>query len=190
MVAFAANIAGMGQPLTAMQLLWINLISDIFPGLALSLEKPEDDVLDRPPRDTDEPIVRRSDLKRITGEAGVISIGAMSAYGYGIARYGVGLRASSMAFLSLTFGQLIHALSCRSDQHTIFDSEPLPPNKYLNVALAGSFVLQAMTFVIPGLRSLLGIGPIGLIDSLVVGSTSVAPLLVNEMTKKVQKEKI
>jgi Ca2+-transporting ATPase len=190
MVAFAANIAGMGQPLTAMQLLWINLISDIFPGLALSLEKPEDDVLDRPPRDTDEPIVRRSDLKRITGEAGVISIGAMSAYGYGIARYGVGLRASSMAFLSLTFGQLIHALSCRSDQHTIFDSEPLPPNKYLNVALAGSFVLQAMTFVIPGLRSLLGIGPIGLIDSIVVGSTSVAPLLVNEMTKKVQKEKI
>jgi len=190
MVAFAANIAGIGQPLTAMQLLWINLISDIFPGLALSLEKPEDDVLNRPPRDTDEPIVRRSDLKRITGEAGVISIGAMSAYGYGIARYGVGLRASSMAFLSLTFGQLIHALSCRSDQHTIFDSEPLPPNKYLNIALAGSFALQAMTFVIPGLRSLLGIGPIGLIDSIVVGSTSVAPLLVNEMTKKVQKEKI
>jgi Ca2+-transporting ATPase len=190
MVAFAANIAGMGQPLTAMQLLWINLISDIFPGLALSLEKPEDDVLDCPPRDADEPIVRRSDLKRITAEAGVISIGAMSAYGYGIARYGLGLRASSMAFLSLTFGQLIHALSCRSDQHTIFDSEPLPPNKYLNVALAGSFLLQAMTFVIPGLRSLLGIGPIGLIDSLVVGSASVAPLLVNEMTKKVQKEKI
>lgn len=190
MVAFAANIAGMGQPLTAMQLLWINLISDIFPGLALSLEKPEDDVLDCPPRDADEPIVTRSDLKRITVEAGVISIGAMSAYGYGIARYGLGLRASSMAFLSLTFGQLIHALSCRSDQHTIFDSEPLPPNKYLNVALAGSFLLQAMTFVIPGLRSLLGIGPIGLIDSLVVGSASVAPLLVNEMTKKVQKEKI
>jgi P-type Ca2+ transporter type 2C len=190
MVVFAANIGGMGQPLTAMQLLWINLISDIFPGLALSLEKPEDDVLDRPPRDPDEPIVRRSDLKRITGEAGVISIGAMASYGYGIARYGTGLRASSMAFLSLTFGQLIHALSCRSDKHTIFDSEPMPPNKYLNAALGGSFALQALTFVIPGLRSLLGIGPIGLIDSLVVGSTSVIPFLVNEMTKKVQKEKI
>ena len=190
MVAFAANIGGMGQPLTAMQLLWINLISDIFPGLALSLEKPEDDVLDRPPRDPDEPIVRLSDLKRISGEAGVISIGAMASYGYGIARYGTGLRASSMAFLSLTFGQLIHALSCRSDQHTIFDSEPLPPNKYLNAALGGSFALQAMTFVIPGLRSLLGIGPIGLIDSFVVGTTSVVPLLVNEMTKKVRKEKV
>ncbi len=190
MVVFAANIGGIGQPLTAMQLLWINLISDIFPGLALSLEKPEDDVLDRPPRDPHEPIVRRSDLKRITGEAGVISIGAMASYAYGIARYGTGLRASSMAFLSLTFGQLIHALSCRSDKHTIFNSEPLPPNKYLNAALGGSFALQAMTFVIPGLRSLLGIGPIGLIDSLVVGSASVVPFLVNEMTKKVQKEKI
>ena len=190
MVVFAANIGGMGQPLTAMQLLWINLISDIFPGLALSLEKPEDDVLDRPPRDPHEPIVRLSDLKKITREAGVISLGAMGSYGYGIARYGIGLRASSMAFLSLTFGQLIHALSCRSDKHTIFDSEPLPPNKYLNAALGASFALQAMTFVIPGLRSLLGIGPIGLIDSLVVGSTSVVPFLVNEMTKKVQKEKI
>lgn len=190
MVIFAANIGGMGQPLTGMQLLWINLISDIFPGLALSLEDPEDDVLDRPPRDPDEPIVRRSDLKRITGEAVVISVGAMSAYGYGIARYGTGLRASSIAFLSLTFGQLIHALSCRSDKHTIFDSEPLPPNKYLNAALAGSFALQALTFAIPGLRSLLGIGPIGLIDSLVVGGTAVLPFVVNEMTKKVQKEKI
>ena len=190
MVVFAANIGGMGQPLTAMQLLWINLISDIFPGLALSLEKPEDDVLDCPPRDPDEPIVRRSDLKRITGEAGVISLGTMVSYGYGVARYGTGLRASSLAFLSLTLGQLIHALSCRSDKHTIFDSEPMPPNKYLNAALGGSFALQAMTFVIPGLRSLLGIGPIGLIDSLVVGSTSVVPFFVNEMTKKVRKEKI
>ena len=190
MVVFAANIGGMGQPLTAMQLLWINLISDIFPGLALSLEKPEDDVLDRPPRDPHEPIVRPSDLKKITREAGVISLGAMGSYGYGIARYGIGLRASSIAFLSLTCGQLLHAISCRSDKHTIFDSEPLPPNKYLNAALGGSFALQAMTFVIPGLRSLLGIGPIGLIDSLVVGSASVVPFLVNEMTKKVQKEKI
>ncbi len=188
MVTFAANTIGMGQPLTGMQLLWINLITDIFPGLALSLEAPEEDVLDRPPRDPHESIVRPSDLKKITREAGVISLGAMGSYGYGIARYGMGLRASSMAFLSLTTGQLLHAISCRSDQHSIFDSEPLPSNKYLNVALGGSFALQALTLLVPGLRSFLGIGPIGIIDSLVVGSTAVLPLVVNEMTKKAQGE--
>src|SRR5574341_1808662 len=50
MVMFTAIAAGLGQPLSAMQLLWINLISDIFPGLALALEPPEPDVLSRPPR--------------------------------------------------------------------------------------------------------------------------------------------
>jgi len=188
MVTFAANIGGIGQPLTSMQLLWINLITDIFPGLALSMEAPEKDVLDRPPRDPHEPIVRPSDLKKIIREAGVISLGAMSSYGYGIARYGIGLRSSSIAFLSLTTGQLLHTISCRSDKHSIFDSEPLPSNKYLNLAMGGSFALQAMALFVPGLRSLLGIGPIGIIDSLVVGGTAVLPLVVNEMTKKAQGE--
>jgi Ca2+-transporting ATPase len=189
MVTLTANIGGMGQPLTGMQLLWINLISDIFPGLALSLEAPADDVLDRPPRDSHEPIVTPSDLKKITREAGVISLGAMGSYSYGIARYGIGLRASSMAFLSLTVGQLLHAISCRSDKHSIFDSKPLPSNKYLNVALGGSFALQALALLVPGLRSLIGIGPMGIMDSLVVGTTAVLPLAVNEMTKKVQGKK-
>ena len=188
MVTFAANIGGIGQPLTSMQLLWINLITDIFPGLALSMEAPEKDVLDRPPRDPHEPIVKPSDLKKMTREAGVISLGAMSSYGYGIARYGIGSRASGIAFLSLTVGQLLHAISCRSDKHSIFDSEPLPSNKYLNLAMGGSFALQAMALFVPGLRSLLGIGPFGIMDSLVVGGTAVLPLVVNEMTKKAQGE--
>ena len=188
MVTFAANLGGIGQPLTSMQLLWINLITDIFPGLALSMEAPEKDVLDRPPRDPHEPIVRPSDLKKMTREAGVISLGAMSSYGYGIARYGIGSRASSIAFMSLTTGQLLHAISCRSDKHSIFDSEPLPSNKYLNLAMGGSFALQAMALFVPGLRSLLGIGPIGIIDSLVMGGTAMLPLVVNEITKKAQGE--
>ncbi len=68
MVMFGAISTGMGQPLTAMQLLWINLISDIAPGLALALEPPEPDVLSMPPRNPDEPIVRKDDFKRIAFE--------------------------------------------------------------------------------------------------------------------------
>jgi len=58
MVTFTSISAGLGAPLTPMQLLWINLMSDILPGLALALEPPEPDVLTRPPRDPKEEILQ------------------------------------------------------------------------------------------------------------------------------------
>jgi Ca2+-transporting ATPase len=183
MVVFFASATGLGFPLTAMQLLWINLISDIFPGLALALEPPEPDVLQRPPRDPEQPIIQRSDFKRISFESAVISSSTLAAYTYGISRYGMGARANSLAFQSLTLGQLLHALSCRSEKHSIFSEEKLPPNRYLNVALAGSLLLQALTMIVPGLRNLLGIGRISAIDGAVIGASSLIPLLVNEATK-------
>ena len=184
MVMFTAIAGGLGQPLSAMQLLWINLMSDIAPGLALALEPPEPDVLSRPPRNPDDPIIKSSDFKRITFESTMLSAGALGAYGYGIMRYGMGQRASTMAFMSLTTGQILHAISCRSEKHSIFDKEKLPPNKYLNVALGGSFALQVLSMAVPGLRSLLGIAPINIIDGIVIGGSAVVPLLVNESTKK------
>lgn len=184
MVMFTAIAGGLGQPLSAMQLLWINLMSDIAPGLALALEPPEPDVLSRPPRNPDDPIIKSSDFKRITFESTMLSAGALGAYGYGIMRYGMGQRAGTMAFLSLTMGQLLHAISCRSEKHSIFDKGKLPPNKYLNVALGGSFALQVLSMVVPGLRSLLEIAPVNIIDGIVIGGSAVMPLLVNESTKK------
>ena len=184
MVMFTAIAGGIGQPLSAMQLLWINLMSDIAPGLALALEPPEPDVLSRPPRNSDEPIVRKSDFKRIAFESAALSAGALGAYGYGIMRYGMGAKAGTMAFMSLTTGQLLHAVSCRSEKHSIFDKEKLPPNKYLNIALTGSLCLQAIAFAVPGLRGLLGITPINILDGIVIGGSAVLPLLINEGTKK------
>jgi Ca2+-transporting ATPase len=189
MVMFTAIAGGLGQPLSAMQLLWINLMSDIAPGLALALEPPEPDVLSRPPRDPDDPIVKTSDFKRITFESAVISAGALGAYGYGLMRYGMGQKASTMAFMSLTSGQLLHAISCRSEKHSIFDQEKLPPNKYLNAALGGSFAIQLAAMVIPGLRNFLGLAPIGILDGVVIGTSAALPLLVNEATKKDALEK-
>lgn len=183
MVMFTSLVFGLGQPLNAMQLLWINLMSDIFPGLALALEEPEPDILNHPPRDPDEAIIEKDDLKRITFESAVISAGTLSAYGYGILRYGFGPQAGTIAFTSLTFAQLFHALSCRSERASIFDGEKLPPNKYLNLALGGSFALQAVAMITPGLRSLLGITRLGLIDYAIVGATALIPLFVNEASK-------
>lgn len=183
MVMFTAITLGMGQPLNAMQLLWINLLSDILPGLALALEPPEQDVLDHPPRPAQEEIIKPSDFKRITFESAVIGAGALSAYAYGIARYGIGPQAGTLAFTSLTVGQLLHSLSCRSEHIRIVDQKKMPPNRYLNIALGGSLALQVLAMAIPGLRSLLGITTIGFIDGAVIGASALLPLFVNEMTK-------
>ena len=184
MVMFTAIAGGLGQPLSAMQLLWINLISDIAPGLALGLEPAEPDVLSRPPRDPDVPIIKSSDFKRITFESAVLSTGTLGAYGYGIMRYGMGQKAGTLAFMSLTTGQILHAISCRSEKHSIFDKGKMPANKYLNLAICGSFALQVLSMAVPGLRSLLGIAPINIIDGIVIGVSAAAPLLVNEATKQ------
>ncbi|MGD9505056.1 MAG: HAD-IC family P-type ATPase [Syntrophobacteraceae bacterium] len=183
MVTFAAIATGLGYPLNTMQLLWINLISDIFPGLALAMEPPEPDVLEQPPRDPSDPILKNSDLKRMAFESTVISAGSLAVYGYGLLRYGPGMRAGTLAFQGLTTAQLLHAYSCRSETIGMFDKEKLQPNPYLTAAMGGSLLLQATSLFIPGLRSLLGTAPIGLLDGAVIGAGAALPLIVNELTK-------
>jgi P-type Ca2+ transporter type 2C len=182
-VMFAGTALGIGQPLNAMQLLWLNLVTDIFPGLALGLEPPEPEIMTQPPRDPTEPIVGAADFRRIAIEATTLSASTLSAYGYGISRYGIGARASTIGFMSLTFAQLLHALSCRSQKRTVFSPQRLPPNQYLTLALGGSMTLQLLAAAIPGLRQLLKIAPISPLDLAVIAASALMPLLVNEATK-------
>jgi Ca2+-transporting ATPase len=188
MVMFTATAAGLGQPLNAMQLLWINLISDIFPGLALALEPPEPDVLSVPPRDPNEPIIQSKDFKRVAFEATTLSASALGAYGVGIIRYGVGRRASTLCFMSLSSAQILHSLSCRSRRHSLFDrlegQAPLQPNRYLRLAIGGTLGLQAASLILPGLRAVLGIAPLTLFDGLLIGTSAIWPLMINEATKR------
>jgi Ca2+-transporting ATPase len=183
-VMFTALSAGIGFPLNVMQLLWINILSDIFPGLALSMEAPEPDILEQPPRDPKEPILSPRDFKRMAFESAVISAGALGAYAFGLARYGIGAGASTLAFHSLTTGQILHALSCRSERHGIFDAVQPPANKYLALAVGGSLLLQALTVLLPGLRRFLGLTPLSAFDIAAIGSTALIPLFINESTKK------
>ncbi|MDJ0730515.1 MAG: cation-translocating P-type ATPase [Crocosphaera sp.] len=182
MVMLLANMGGLGQPLNAMQLLWLNLVTDIFPGLALALEAPEPDVLSLPPRSPDEPIIKSSDFQRTLFESTNLSVSALTAYGYGIWRYGISPQASTIAFMSLVSGQLLHALSCRSNKP--LSAQKLPDNHYLTAALGGSFALQWISLAVPGLRNLLHITPINLADTVVIGSSAILPLLISEATKE------
>jgi Ca2+-transporting ATPase len=96
----------------------------------------------------------------------------------------MGSRASTLAFTSLTAGELLHAISCRSEKYSLFSEDKLPPNKYLNMALLGTFALQGLCMAVPWLRGILGITPINMLDGLVVGSSALLPLVVNEGTKQ------
>jgi Ca2+-transporting ATPase len=175
--------AGVGQPLNPMQLLWINLLTDIFPALGLSVEPPEPDVLRVRPRDPNVSIIGREELKRYTFESTVVTGGTFASYLYGVLRYGVGPQAGSIAFNTLVFAQLLHAYSCRSERSGLFRGNRLPSNQHLNAAVGGSFALQLVSFFVPGLRGLLGTVTPRPIDLLAIVGGSVLPFVINEATK-------
>jgi Ca2+-transporting ATPase len=184
---FLGIALGLGQPLSTMQLLWINLISDIFPGLALALEPAEPGIMKRPPRDPQAPIIAGSDFRRLGIESAVITASAVAAYLVALRRYGPGPQATTNAFMSLSVGQLLHAVSCRSERHSLYSRERLPRNRYLEMALGASLVAQLATVLLPPLRRLLGTTPLGLADWLIVAASAVGPLLINEVTKPVSR---
>jgi Ca2+-transporting ATPase len=179
----SAIALGLGSPLNVMQLLWINMISDILPGLALSLEKPEGDVMETVPRNGDDPLFNSRDFSAMLRESTTITGGALGSLLYGLARYGSPAMAGGLAFQSLAVGQLLHALTCRSETAGLFTRKKLIPNRPLNWAIGCSLATQALTLVFPPLRSLLGLSSIRLVDGLVITAGATAPLLINEVIK-------
>jgi len=179
---FTCVASGLGEPLAPMQLLWINLMTDIFPELALAVEPAESDVLARPPRDPARPMFTQADLWRIGGEGTAITAGALAAYFWTLGRGGPG-QAGSVGFTALTFAQLLHAVSARSETHSIFDPGHLAKNPWLPIALGGTVVLQLAASFVPGLRTLLGARPLRAADWGVALLSAGVPFLVNETLK-------
>jgi Ca2+-transporting ATPase len=130
-----------------------------------------------------------SDLGNIAVESAVISAGALGVYGYGLAKYGAGPSASGLCFSALIVGQLLHALSCRSETHSLLHRTFLPPNPYLTYALSGSLGLQLLTLMVPGLRGFLGLRPMTALDSVVVACGGLGTLLINELRKPPEQER-
>jgi Ca2+-transporting ATPase len=183
-VMLGAVAFGLGRPLSPLQLLWLNLVTDVFPALALALEPPEADVMKQPPRDSREPIVRREDYRRIGFESVLIAGTTLGSYGYAILRYGRGPRAGAQAFLTLVLAQLAHALGCRSEKTSLLGRKTIRRrNRWLEATLLGSLGLQGAAALVPGLRSILGLSRLGPLDYLVVGAGAALPLLLTELRK-------
>jgi len=172
MLMLGAALAGLPEPLTPIQLLWLNLVSDPLPALALGLEPAETDVLEQKPHDPRAPILSLGDFRRILGEGAVI--GAASLAGAFVAPPGT-------VFHGLTLAQLAHALLCRSEAQLPVGRGAPPRNTKLVAALAACLALQAGAQGIGPLRRLLGLGPLGPGGVAAIGGMALAPLAANAM---------
>jgi P-type Ca2+ transporter type 2C len=183
MLTLLSVAAGFGEGMTPMQLLWINLVSDIFPELALAVQPAENDVLDQPPRDPEAKMFSKPELRQIMVEGTLLTGGAMSVYGYGVSRYGISPAAQSVSFLSLATGQLLHAFSTRSEKNYLFDGQPPPKNPYLPMSVGGGIALTVLMQMIPGARRWFGSTVMPPIDWAMAALGAVGPLVANEMVK-------
>jgi len=184
MLMTSAMMTGTGFPLNAMQLLWINLISDIFPGIALSMEPPDINTLTNPPRDPSSPLFLRTEYLEMIKESAIITGSSFAAYFYGILNYGTGAKAGTIAFHTLTASQLIHALTCRSTKHQKIMDKEMSRNFFLDLAVGGSLVLQIALGFIPGIKRIMNLSPLNVKDLLVIIGSTFISTFINELTKK------
>jgi Ca2+-transporting ATPase len=161
LVSLVEAAHGPGELETPMELLWINLASDVLPGLGLALADPDEDVMERPPRRADEPIISPPEFRRMLLDGATITGAALISHFAGLARYGPGPQTRSMTFISLSLGQLIYTLFCqRSDVRHIRPGRLLE-NRTLDGAVLTSSGVAMLPFFVPPLRRALGLGVIG-----------------------------
>jgi len=140
---------GMPMPLRPVQLLWLNLVSDGAPALALGLEKGDDDIMKQPARSPKEPVINR-DMAVGIGVVGIVDMIAILALFYlAIQRYPGHLEAAqTMAFVTLCTSELIRAFAARSEYHSVF-SIGVFSNRWMVAAVALSFVLVLVVVYVP-----------------------------------------
>ena len=149
LIVFGAMLFGMPMPLRPVQLLWLNLVSDGAPALALGLEKGDDDIMKQPARSPKEPVINR-DMAVGIGVVGIVDMIAILAVFYlAMQRYPGHLEAAqTMAFVTLCTSELIRAFAARSEYHSIF-SIGFFSNRWMVAAVALSFVLVLAVVYVP-----------------------------------------
>jgi P-type Ca2+ transporter type 2C len=182
LVTLGALALGAARPMSAIQYLWINLLSDVVPALALAMEPPERDVMDRPPRDPRAPILTRASLGEIGVDAAILSAAALGVHGLAVARYGAGARASTIAFCTLTAAQLAHALNYRSG---VSRDQGFPA---LEAAVGGTLAVHLAAMTASPLRRVLGTTMLSGSDWLLVAGGVAAPLAARGLRRVLASE--
>ena len=183
---FIATLLGLRpMPLTPVQLLWLNLVTDSLPALALGMEPVEEDVMEKPPRGAGEKIFAGTFAFRLAWQGLMVGGLTLSAYfiGHNMALGGLGDGlANTMAFATLTLSQLFHAFDVRSEEESLLHIG-IFSNSAMNKAFFVGMALQLSVLCFPPLQVLFSVTPMGVKPWLVVLGLAMAPLAICEAVK-------
>ena len=187
LTVFAATVLGFEQmPLLPVQLLWLNLVTDSLPALALGVEPVERDVMTRPPRGAKDSLFSRTFVFRLGWQGLMVGGLTLLAYFLGLAvmpgAAGGAATANTMAFAALTLSQLFHAYNVRSEDKSLF-SIGVGSNPAMNRAFVIGFAMQLAVLLLPPMQRVFSVAALGPVQWLAVLGLAMAPVLVCELSK-------
>lgn len=187
---FVALMIGWPMPLVPLQILWLNLVTDVFPAFALALEPSAPDAMKRPPRDPKKPLLTLHFVGLIFWQGLLLTGVTLTAFSVGMGWHGnegTGLRqAMTMAFMTLSLAQVFHAFNARSLKRSVFNHR-LFTNGWLWAAVLACLALQLAAVYQPLLQRILHTNPPSLADWGLIAVCSLLPVAVVEMTKLIQR---
>ncbi len=183
LIIFISMLLGMPMPLRPIHLLWLNLVTDGAPALALGMEKGDPDIMDRPPRPTKEPIINREMLVGLAVQAVVMTVAVLASYSIGLSRYPGNLEAAqTIAFCTLVFSELLRAYTARSERYSIVKIGVFG-NKWMQYAVGASLVLMLLVIYVPFLQPIFDTIPLTFQDWIVMAPFIAVASIAAEMTK-------
>ena len=177
------SLLALPVPFAPVHLLFINLLTDSLPAIAIGMEPQEDGLLNQPPRDPEEGILTGDFMWNILLQGGLIAACTMMAYHTGLATGGGGT-ASTMAFATLTLARLFHGFNCRSE-HSIIRLG-LGGNLWSVMAFEAGVVLLLGVLFLPGLQVLFAVADLSVRQLLSIPTFAVIPSLVIQAVKTVR----
>ena len=179
LVLFIALLISLPLPIIAIQILWINLVTDGLPALALGLDPTNHEIMERKPRDAKEKIINKSSLINLIALSLVMSLGTIFVFNYYLSNNSL-IYAQTVAFSTLMLYQMFNVLNYRAQDRTIFSSEFFK-NKYLLGAILISVLLQI--FIVYFMPDLFNLIKLTLFDWLVIALVSSTVLIFQEIRK-------
>lgn len=186
-VIFMAIAVGWPLPLLPLQILWVNLVTDVFPALALAVEPPAEDVMKQHPRSSHEALLSRSFLILIGWQGAMLGALGLAAYLWALNSYGSGPHARTIAMLALVGVQLGHLFNCRSRTRSALAG--LFTNGFIWGAAAIVIVLQLLAVWWPPLSRVLQTVAPNPMDWGIIGLTMLVPVVIVEITKLITRRK-
>ncbi len=184
LIVFLSILFNIDVPFLPIQLLWLNLITDSFPALALGIEKGEENIMNIPPRDPEEPILDKNITIAILIQSTTLTLSVLLAFKWGLNNYGIEniMKGRTIAFVTIVMAELFRAYSSRSLKDSIFKLG-IFSNKYLVSATLFSFILLLLVVYVPILQPIFKTFSLTFKDWSIILSYSILPLLISELYK-------